>query len=111
MATTSHVPSKVTALIAVAFLLPALIFFLMWLSIGFQSDMNANEKIDIYLHKYPAFMRNISAIGFTSIVCCVLSMIFAARSFKKHLLSVRVLMMLTVIADLVLILFNINQIL
>lgn len=110
MTTTSHVPSKVSAAIAIVFLLPALIFFIMWSSIGLQgTGLNANEKISAYLGKFPVFMQNLTTINIISIVCCLLAIVFAARSFKKHLLSVRVLMMLTVLVALFIILFDIYQ--
>ncbi len=111
MSTTSHVPSKVNAVIAIVFLLPALIFFIMWLSIGISDNtLNVNEQIYAYLQKFPGFMRNLTTINIISILCCILSIAFAARSFRKHLLSVRVLMMLTVIVALIIILFDIYQI-
>ncbi len=110
MTTTSHVSSKATAVIAMVFLLPALIFFIMWSSIGLQaSGLNAKEKISSYLEKFPVFMQSLTTINIISIVCCLLAIVFAARSFKKHLLSVRVLMMLTVLVALFIILFDVYQ--
>lgn len=110
MTKTSHVPSKVTAVIAIVFLLPSLIFFIMWSSIGLQATgLNAKEKISAYLEKFPVFMQSITTINIISIVCCLLAIVFAARSFRKHLLSVRVLMMLTVLVAVFIILFDIYQ--
>ena len=110
MTKTSHVPSKVTAVIAIVFLLPSLIFFIMWSSIGLQATgLNAREKVSAYLEKFPVFMQSITTINIISIVCCMLAIVFAARSFRKHLLSVRVLMMLTVLVAVFIILFDIYQ--
>ena len=110
MTTKSHVPSKVTAIIAMVFLLPALVLFIMWSSIGLQdSGLNAQEKISIYLAKFPVAMQNLSTIQIISIVCCLLAIVFAARSFRKHLLSIRILMMLTVLVAVFILLFDIFQ--
>lgn len=112
MTTKSHVPSKVTAIIAIAFLLPALILFIMWSSIGLQgSGLNAAEKISAYLDKFPSVLQNFTAIHIISIVCCLLATFFAARSFRKRELSIRVLMMLTVLVAMFILLFDIYQML
>ncbi|MEP6595759.1 MAG: hypothetical protein ABJA71_07415 [Ginsengibacter sp.] len=111
MSTTSHVPSKVTAVFAIVFLLPALLLFIMWSSIGLQgSGLNAAEKISKYLGYFPAFMQNFNTIHLISMVSCLTAIILAARSFRKRLVSVRVLMFLTVIAALFILLFDIYQI-
>ncbi len=111
MSTTSHVPSKVTAIIAMVFLLPALIFFIMWSSIGLQgSGLNAEEKVSIYLAKFPSVMQSLTVIHAISIVCCLLAIGFAARSFRKHVLSIRILMMLTVLVAIFILLFDFYQI-
>ncbi len=111
MTKTHHTPSKVTAVIAIVFLLPPVLFFIMWSSIGLQdSDLNANEKISAYLGKFPGFMQSLTLINIISLICCIFAIFFAARSFKKRLLSVRVLMMLTVLAALIIMLFDIYQI-
>lgn len=107
----SHMPSKVTAIIAMVFLLPALVLFIMWSSIGLQgSGLNAKEKISIYLAKFPVAMQNLYTIHVISIVCCLLAIGFAARSFRKHLLSIRILMMLTVLVAMFILLFDVYQI-
>ncbi len=111
MTTTSHVPSKVTAIIAMVFLLPALILFIMWSSIGLQgSGLNAEEKISIYLAKFPSVMQNLTTIHVISIVCCLFAIGFASRSFRKHLLSIRIVMMLTVLVAMFILLFDIYQV-
>ncbi len=112
MSTKSHVPARITAIIAMVFLLPALIFYIMWSTIGLQSsDLNANEKLSAYLGKFPPFMQNLNTINVISIICCVLAIVFASRSFKKYLVSMRVLMMLTVLIALFIILVDIYQLL
>ena len=112
MTTTRHVPSRVTGLISIVVLLPALILFIMWSAIGLQDNsLNANEKVSVYLDKFPSFMQSLITINIISIVCCVVAIIFAARSFRKRLLSLRVLMMLTVFVAVFIILFDIYQLL
>ncbi|MEO6637505.1 MAG: hypothetical protein ABIN25_04470 [Ginsengibacter sp.] len=112
MTTRSHVPSKVTAIIAMVFLLPALILFIMWSSIGLEaSGINAAEKISIYLAKFPPVLQNFTLIHIISIVCCLIATFFAARSFRKRLLSIRVLMMLTVLVAMFILLFDLFQML
>lgn len=110
MTTKSHVPSKITAIIAIVFLLPALVLFIMWSSIGLHSSgLNAQEKISMYLAKFPVAMQNLNIIHLISIVCCLFATYFAARSFRKHLLSIRILMMLTVLVAMFILLFDIYQ--
>ena len=110
MSTKSHVSRKVTAALAIIFLLPPLIMFVMWSSIGLRySGIDADEQMDTYLDYFPEWLKNINTIHAISIVCCIIAIVLAARSFKKHLLSVRVLMLLTVLASIFIILFDIYQ--
>jgi hypothetical protein len=110
MSTKSHVSRKVTAALAIIFLLPPLVMFIMWSSIGLRySGIDADEQIDNYLDYFPAWLKNINIIHAISIVCCIIAIVLAARSFKKRLLSVRVLMLLTVLASIFIILFDIYQ--
>lgn len=111
MSTNSHVSRKWTAAIAILFLLPALILFMMWSSIGLRSSgISEGEKIDTYMNYFPGWLSNINTIHAISIICCLVAIILAARSFKKHLLSVRVLMLLTVLISIFILLFDIYQI-
>lgn len=110
MSTKPHIRRKTTAALAILFLLPALIFFIMWSSIGLRySGINATDQMEIYLNGYPSWLRNIATIHTISIACCIIAITLAARSFKKHLLSIRVLMLLTVIVAIFIILFDIYQ--
>ena len=110
MSTKSHIKRKTTAALAILFLLPPLIFFIMWSSIGLRySGINATDQMEIYLSDFPSWLGNIDTIHAISITCCIVAIILAARSFKKHLLSIRVLMLFTVIVAIFIILFNIYQ--
>ncbi|HUZ58937.1 MAG TPA: hypothetical protein VMU83_09155 [Hanamia sp.] len=110
MSTSSHVSRKITAALAILFLLPALVIFIMWSSIGLRySGLSASDQMDVYTGYFPGWLRDINTIHTISIVCCVVAIILAARSFKKHLLSIRVLMLLTVLAAIFILLFDISQ--
>ena len=110
MSTKSHVSRKMTAALGIIFLLPPLIMFVMWSSIGLRySGIDADEQMDTYLDYFPGWLKNINTIHAISIVCCIIAIVLAARSFKKHLLSVRVLMLLTVLASIFIMLFDIYQ--
>ncbi len=110
MSTKSHVSRKVTAALAIIFLLPPLLMFIMWSSIGLRySGMDAGDQMDTYLDYFPGWLNNINTIHAISIVCCIIAIVLAARSFKKHLLSVRVLMLFTVLVSIFIILFDIYQ--
>jgi hypothetical protein len=110
MTKTSHVSRKWTAAFAIAILLPALIFFIMWSSIGIRfSGMSDNDKMDTYLGYFPSWLQNVNMIHIISLICCVLAILLASRSFKKHLLSIRVLMLMTSLVAIFIILFDIFQ--
>lgn len=110
MTKSSHISRKATAALAIIFLLPALIFFMMWSSIGLKATgLNAQEKMSTYLDYFPSWLHNISTIHIISITCCLLAIIFAIRSFSKNLLSVRVLMFLAVIIAFFILLFDVYQ--
>lgn len=110
MSTKSHVSRKITAALAVIFLLPPLVLFIMWSSIGIRySGLNGGDQMDVYLGYFPDWLKNINAIHIISIVCCLIAIILAARSFKKHLVWVRVLMLITVLAAIFILFFDISQ--
>ena len=110
MTKTSHISRKITAALAIVFLLPALIFFIMWSLIGIRiSGINEQEKMSTYIGYFPTWLKSITTIHIISIVCCVMAIILASRSFSKDWLSVRVLMLLTVVAALFILLFDVYQ--
>ena len=111
MTKTFLVSRKITAALAIVFLLPALIFFIMWSSIGIQATgINEQEKMSTYIGYFPTWLQNITTIHIISIGCCVMAIILASRSFSKDWLSVRVLMLLTVVAAVFILLFDVYQI-
>jgi preprotein translocase subunit SecG len=110
MSTNSHVKKKVTAVLSIVFLLPALILFIMWTSIGIRfSDMNEVDKQDTFLGYFSGFFKDIHIIHIVSIIFCLAAIILASRSFQKRLLSLRFLMLMTVLISIFIILFDISQ--
>ena len=110
MSTNSHVKKKVTAALAVIFLLPALIFFIMWTSIGMRFPGLSNvDKQEAFLDYFSGIFSNVHVINVISIVLCLVAIILASRSFQKRLLWLRLLMLITVLICIFIILFNVSQ--
>ncbi|MEO5648429.1 MAG: hypothetical protein ABIR03_00745 [Ginsengibacter sp.] len=110
MSSNSRVSRRVTAVLAIVFFLPSFILFIMWSSIGLRyGNIGELEKMDIYLSYFPGWLQNSTVIHVISLVCCVVAITLAARSFKKHLLWVRVMMLMVVVVALFIILFDIFQ--
>ncbi|MEP7080807.1 MAG: hypothetical protein ABI784_08760 [Ginsengibacter sp.] len=100
---------RITAGLAILFLLPSLVLFIMWSTIGLSAtNISAEDKIDRFMAHLPSW-TTFTGVAIFSIICCVVSISLAARSFKKHLLWIRVMMLMVVIVDLFIILFNIYQ--
>ena len=110
MSTNSHVRKKVTAGLSILFLLPSLILYVMWISIGMRhSDMNLVDKQDTFLGYFSGFFKDMHVVNFISILFCLIAIVLASRSFQKRLLSLRFLMLLTVLISIFIILFDISQ--
>ncbi len=110
MSTNTHVKKKVTAGLSMFFLLPALILFIMWKSIGIRfTDMNQVDQQETFLGYFSGFFRNIHVVNIISIIFCLIAIILASRSFQKRLLSLRFLMLITVLISIFIILFDISQ--
>jgi len=109
--TTTHIVSRrITATLAIVFLLPPLYFFIKWSSIGLRiTGISEQEKMSTYRGYFPPWLQDITTIHLIAMVCCIISIILASRSFSKNLLSVRVLMLVTVVAACFILLFNIYQ--
>ncbi|MEO7315885.1 MAG: hypothetical protein ABIW47_11905 [Ginsengibacter sp.] len=110
MSTKSKVSKKSSAGLAVLFFLPAFMLFLMWITLGWRFGfMSEGEKKDSFLSSFPEWMQNFSAIHILSIVFCIVAISFAAGSFKKKILWIRILMMVIVMFSIFIILFDIAQ--
>ena len=110
MSTNSHVKKKVTAAISIIFLLPPLILFIMWTSIGIRfSGMSDVDRQETFLGYFSGVFKNLHVVNIISIIFCLVAIILASRSFQKRLLSLRILMLITVVISIFIILFNISQ--
>ena len=110
MSTNTHVKKKVTATLSIIFLLPALVLFIMWTSITIRfTDMNEIDKQETFLGYFSGFFKDIHIVNIISIILCLIAIILASRSFQKRLLSLRFLMLMTVLISIFIILFDIFQ--
>lgn len=110
MSTNSHLHAKTYAALAILFILPPIVFFAIRSSVGIRyNDLSESAKRDTFLAHFPSFMQNITAIHVIALVCCIVSMVLASRSFKKKVVSIRILMMITVLVAIFLILFNVAK--
>ncbi|MEO6893380.1 MAG: hypothetical protein ABI136_00015 [Ginsengibacter sp.] len=110
MSTNSHVRKKVTGALSILFLLPPLIFFIMWSSISIRfSDLSDVDKQETFLGYFSGFFKNLHVVNIVSIILCLVSIVLASRSFQKRLLSLRLVMLLTVLIAIFIILFDISQ--
>lgn len=112
MSTKTRVKSKTSALLAALFLLPSLILLVIWISTGIgNSGMSEVGRQNEFLSYFPTWMQNFKALHLFSLVCCGIVLFFASGSFKKHSLWIRVSMMAIVMATILIILFDIIQLL
>lgn len=110
MTTNAHTSRRLTATLAIIFFLIALVIFIGWSSVGIKyGAVNERDHIDIFLSYFPGWIQNFTGITIFSLICCVIAMVLAGRSYKKRLLSIRVLMLLVVIGSIFLAIFNIAQ--
>jgi len=71
--------------------------------------MSRNDKIDSLMQPFPEWMQNYTAMVVASIILCIAVIALASRSYKKKLLSMKVIMLLLILASIFLILFYISQ--
>ncbi len=101
------VTGPLSIIFSLIFLIPPAIFFLRWTSLGRTSpELGYIEKVRIYMGYFP-WVRNINIIYIISIICCVIAMGFAARSFRHKAVAVRLFMFLIVLFAAVILLFDI----
>ncbi len=110
MTSTHKVPKKITAILAIIFLLPALYIFAIWTK-AFNQDISQPQKISLFTDHFPGFLNDYKIILYISIACCIIAMILAAKSFKQPLVSLRIAMWLTVIIAALIFFLNVFQLL
>jgi hypothetical protein len=110
MSTNNHLKKKVTAVISILFLLPAVVMFMIWTSIGIRvPDISNVDRQETFLNYFSGLFKNLHVVNIVSIILCLVSIIFASRSFQKRLLSLRLIMLITVLVAIFIILFDISQ--
>ena len=108
--TKTHQNSLTTAILSIVFFLPASIISILSASIGFKNGgISHANKEDIFSSYFPVWMNNFMVLHVVSIILCVIAISFAAKSFKKPLLWERVLMMVITMASIIIILYDIVQ--
>ncbi len=110
MTSTHKVPKKITAILAIVFLLPAIYIFVLWLNI-FRQDLSPSQKIGTFTDYFPSVISDYQTILVISITCCVIAMALAAKGFKQPSLFLRILMWLTVIVAALIFFLTIFQLL
>jgi hypothetical protein len=110
MSTNHHVKKKVTAVLSIIFLLPALIQFIIWMLIGIRfPDLSEVDKQTTFLGYFSGIFKNLHVVNWISILFCLVAIILASRSFRKRSLSFRILMLATVLIAIFIIFFDISQ--
>ena len=110
MSTNTHVHKVYTAILSVIIVLPPIIFYFMYTSIGWRySDISQVDKVDTFTGYFPGFLRNINVIHAISIVCCLVAIILAARSFRKRSLSLRITTLIVVLVAIMILFFDFSQ--
>lgn len=110
MTTHSKVSRKFTATLAIIFFIPPLLLFIAYSGIGVKyGSMSQEGKIESFLSYFPSWMQNYAGINIFSIIFCIIAISLASRSYKKKLLSIRVIMLVIVLASIFIILFDISQ--
>lgn len=104
------VPKKFTAILAVIFFVPPLIFFIAYSSISLKyGQINKNDRIDNLLGLLPDWMQNYTVLVIIALIMSVIAIFLASKSYKKKLLSMRVTMLMIVLISIFLVLFYISQ--
>ena len=82
----------------------------MWSSIGRRfPEMNKVDKEETFLGYFSGLFKSVHVVDIASIIFCLVAIILASRSFQKKLLSLRLLMLATVLIAIFIILFDISQ--
>ena len=95
MTSTHKVPKKITAILAIVCILPALYIHAIWINVS-GHDITQAQKVEEFTGYFPSFIGDAKIITYLSMASCILAIIFAAKSFKQPLLSLRIAMWLIV---------------
>lgn len=95
MSSTHKVPKKITAILAIVFLLPALYIFGLWMNV-FNQDISPSQKADEFTKHFHPLINDSRIVVYVSMAFCVIAIVLAAKSFKQPLVPLRIAMWLTV---------------
>ncbi|MDE3212334.1 MAG: hypothetical protein KGM98_03800 [Bacteroidota bacterium] len=110
MARTRLISRRVTATLAIIFLIPAVIFFLLWTSIPEKAGGLTDQARVIYFLAYlPIWLQDMNLVHGIAMGSSAISLWLALRSITKRLVAIRVLMLISILAALFLIAFNLHQ--
>jgi hypothetical protein len=108
MTSTRKVPKKITAILAIVFLLPALYIFGLWINV-FRQDLTPAQIISEFTGHFPSFMNNYKMIIYLSMTFCIIAIALAANSFRQRLVSLRLAMLFTVMIASLIFFVNVFQ--
>lgn len=110
MTSTHKVPKKITAILAILFILPALYIYGVWMTVA-GDDIAQEQKIEQFTGHFPSFISDNKILSLISIACCIIAMILAAKSFKQPMIFLRITMWLIVMIAFLLLVLNVFQLL
>lgn len=96
MTTTHTVPKKITAILSLIALLPAIYIFSMWLKVYPQKDLSAAHQDTLFRDSFPGNL-DVKTLLYICMAFCLLSIFLAAKGFRQRELYLRIVMMITVI--------------
>jgi hypothetical protein len=110
MSSTHKVPKKITAILAIVFLIPAVYIFSLW-TVAFNEDVSQSQRISLFTDHFPRFLNDYKSILCVSLACSLIAMVLAAKSFKQPIIALRIAMWITVIVAALIFFLDIFQLL
>jgi len=110
MTATHNVPKKITAILALIFLIPAVYIFGVWLKAYSPPDESIAQKDALFTSYFPGQINNVNILHYISMAFCITAIILAAKSFRQKNLLLRIAMMLTVFVAALIFFLNVFQV-
>lgn len=108
MTSTHKIPKKLDAILAILFIIPPLYIYIIWVTVA--SDNNSQiQNVKAFTDHFPRFVSDVVTLAIISIICCIVALIFAAKSFKQPILFLRITSWLVVIIGAFLLFLNLFQ--
>lgn len=109
MSTKANVSVNSARVLSFVFFGIAFILFITWMIVGWiEGPVSLAQKKAVFLDKFPSWL-SFTAIHILSLVCCIIAIAFASRSFRKKDVMWRVIMMVIVMFSILIILFDVAQ--